>query len=323
MIISVSRRTDIPAFYSDWFMKRIEERYLYVSNPMNRRQVSKVILTPDTVDCIVFWTKDVRPMLDKLELLDNKGFPYYFQYTITSYQSDIEPGLHNKSGIIPSFQELSRRIGADRVIWRYDPILINDKYTVDYHIHWYEAMCKRLKGYTNKCVISFLDFYTKMKRTMEQLNVREYTKEEIEKLVTSMVQIAYDNHMVVETCAEKIDLEQYGVQHGKCIDDKLISRLIQSPVNVSKDRNQREECGCVQSIDVGQYSTCIHYCKYCYANDSTLKVTERCKLYDVSSPILNYVLKGDENITLRDMKSIRSQDCGVQLELDLEQESSE
>jgi len=159
MIISVSRRTDIPAFYSDWFFKRLEEGFVLVRNPMNPQQVSKVSLSKAVVDCFVFWTKNPKSMLEKLPLL--AGYDYYFQFTLNPYDQEIEVNLPKKAEIIKTFIELSNLIGKDRVIWRYDPILLTDKITIGDHLEYFNILAGQLGDYTRKCVISFLDQYQK------------------------------------------------------------------------------------------------------------------------------------------------------------------
>ncbi len=166
MILSVSRRTDIPNYYADWFLNRIEDGYLYVRNPMNAHQISRINLSPDVVDCIVFWTKNPEPMLDKLDRL--KDYKYYFQFTLTGYGKDIEPFLpHKRDKMIPIFQQLSFMIGKEKVIWRYDPIIITDNYTEEYHVKAFREIAMKLNGYCNKVVISFVDTYTKTKKEYE------------------------------------------------------------------------------------------------------------------------------------------------------------
>ena len=156
MIISASRRTDIPSHYADWFYNRIKEGYVCVRNPMNVHQISRIPLSPDVIDGIVFWTKNPRPMMDRLDLL--RDYMYYFQFTINSYGQDIEANIPSKNDIIiPTFRELSDMIGCERVIWRYDPILLTKKYSIDYHIRYFEEIAKRLSGYTEKCIISLVD----------------------------------------------------------------------------------------------------------------------------------------------------------------------
>lgn len=166
MIISASRRTDIPTYYSDWFFNRIKEGFVFVRNPMNAHQISRIDLRPDVVDGIVFWTKNPLPMLDRLDLL--KEYTYYFQFTLTSYGEDVESNIPSKSNvIIPSFQRLSDKLGPERVIWRYDPIFLSQKYSIDYHIHYFEMLAKRLSLYTKKCTISFLDYYCNTEKNFQ------------------------------------------------------------------------------------------------------------------------------------------------------------
>ena len=165
MILSVSRRTDIPAFYADWFFNRIKEGFIYVRNPMNIHQVSRISLSPSIIDCIVFWSKNPKPMLDRLDEL--KNYMYYFQFTINPYDIKLEEYVPTKSGIIDTFKELSNKIGPERVIWRYDPIILTDTLTMEYHVKYFEELAKRLNGFTQTCVISFVDLYkkTEPKRT--------------------------------------------------------------------------------------------------------------------------------------------------------------
>lgn len=305
MIVSVSRRTDIPAFYSDWFFDKIEKEYVYVMNPFNRKQISKIELTKETVDCFVFWTKDAKPMLNRLHILDEKGFKYYFQFTITAYQSDIEPGIHDKNEVIRTFKRLSDLIGKDKVIWRYDPILLSKKYTKEYHYKWFDALCKRLYQYTDKCVISFMDLYTKTKRNTKELDLIEISNDDMYDIAKNLSEIAHRYELSIETCSESIDLTSLDIKKGKCIDDTVIQRILGCPISVKKDDTQREVCGCVKSIDIGQYNTCRHFCAYCYANYNKEQVLENCNHYRVDSPQLIGELKGDENISERKMKSIK------------------
>lgn len=305
MIVSVSRRTDIPAFYSDWFFDKIEKGYVYVRNPLNRKQVSKIELTPTTVDCFVFWTKNPAPMVDRLPILDKMGYPYYFQFTLTPYHSDVEEGIKNKNDVIRTFCRLSEQIGKEKVIWRYDPILLNDKYTKEYHIVWFEALCKRLHNHTEKCVISFLDMYTKTKRNTSGLGIQNISVEDKMEIGKSISEIAGKYGLIVETCSEDIDLTALNIQKGKCIDDRIIERILGCKIKVKKDDTQREECGCVKSVDIGHYNTCKHFCAYCYANYSHDTVIKNCRLCDPTSPLLVGQLDGDETITTREMKSIK------------------
>lgn len=319
MIVSASRRTDIPAFYSEWFFNRINAGYLYVINPMNRKQVSKIVLSKETVDCFVFWTKNPEPMFEKLNILDEKGFKYYFQFTLTPYEKDIEPYFEDKNLLIKSFRKLSTMIGRDKVIWRYDPILLNEKYTKEFHYEWFDKLCGSLNDYTNLCVISFLDLYSKTKRNMQNLNIQDISTHDMLQIGEQFSKIAEKYHLRLETCSEEVDLSQYNIEKGKCIDDRLIAQIIGKPINVKKDDTQREVCGCVKSVDIGQYNTCKHQCAYCYANYSLEQVRENCKKYDPESELLVGKLVGDEKISLREMKSIVANEDYTQLELTFQQ----
>lgn len=305
MILSVSRRTDIPNDYPDWFYNRLREGFLYVRNPMNPRQVSKILLSPDLVDCIVFWTKNPEHMMARLDEL--KQYTYYFQFTLTGYGRDIEPGLPDKRNrLIPAFQELSDRIGKERVIWRYDPILLNQRYTRAYHLKAFEEIAENLRGYTEKVIISFVDFYTKTRRSMAELGVSPLTAADMEELAGHMVQIAEQNHMIVESCAEKADLSHAGVRHGSCIDRSLIEKLTGCKLQGTKDKNQRSECGCFESVEVGAYNTCRNGCRYCYANYSDEKVKENAQRYDKNAPMLCGSVRPEDIVTVRKVKSLRT-----------------
>lgn len=304
MIVSVSRRTDIPAFYPDWFFRRLEEKYVYVRNPMNPRQVSELRLDRDSVDCFVFWTKNPGPMMDRLSALDEMGYPYYFQFTLTAYGTDLEPGVADKDERIKIFRRLSRRIGPERVVWRYDPVLLGGDYTIQYHREWFEKMCRALCGYTESCVISFLDMYSRIKKNMEYQGILPLSQEDIRILASILGPIAARYGIRMSTCSEEMDLEEYGIRKGECIDDRLIESITGHHLDVKKDDTQRASCGCVKSVDIGTYHTCAHFCRYCYANLSQRQVEENRRQHNPDSPLLIGSLRGDEKITPRGMKSV-------------------
>ena len=305
MIISASRRTDIPAFYSEWFYNRIKEGFLYVKNPMNAHQVSRIDLSPDVVDCIVFWTKNPAPMIDGLDKL--KDYQYYFQVTISGYGKDIEPGIPDKNKvIIPAFKKLAEKIGKEKVIWRYDPILVSPKYTIDYHIKAFNKIAEELEGYTERVVISFVDLYAKTLRNTKDLGIRELSNDEMIDIAERMSTAASKRGMTTESCAEAIDLSSAGVAHGCCIDKRLIEQIIGCPIKGKKDKNQREECGCFESVEIGTYNTCKHGCRYCYANYNHGEVERQSALYDPDSPILCAVIDdAKDKITDRKVESLK------------------
>lgn len=304
MILSVSRRTDIPNYYSDWFLDRIKAGFLYVRNPMNAHQISKIDLSKNLVDCIVFWTKNPENMIEKLD--DLKNYTYYFQFTLTGYGREIEPNLPDKkSKLIPTFQQLSQKIGKEKVIWRYDPIFVSQKYTIAYHLKAFEEIAKNLADYTDKVIISFIDPYTKTKRNTKEVGIESLTMEAMLHLAKNLALIASKYNLSIETCAEQIDLKTAGIPHGSCIDKKLIERILNCKLTGKKDKNQREICGCLESIDIGTYNTCRNGCNYCYANFSEDKVKENIKLYNQNSPLLCGNITSDDKITDRKVKSLK------------------
>lgn len=301
MILSVSRRTDIPAFYSKWFFNRLKEGYILVRNPMNAHQISRVELNPSVIDCIVFWTKNPKPIINQLDYL--KAYKYYFQFTINSYGKSLEPNVPRKKYIIDTFINLSEKIGKEKVIWRYDPIILTNIYTKEYHYKWFEYLAQKLCNYTDKCVISFLDLYKKTERNLKKIIVTPLLKSDMEEMADRLSLIASKYNLTLESCSEEIELKKFGINHGKCIDDKLIYKLVGYNINVHKDPNQREVCGCVKSIDVGAYNTCKHHCLYCYANFNKETVEKQILEHDIKSPLLIGNLTGNEKITDRKIKS--------------------
>lgn len=310
MILSVSRRTDIPNYYSDWFFNRIKDGYVYVRNPMNAHQVSKIDISPEVVDCIVFWTKNPESMIKRLDELTTYNF--YFQFTLTGYGKDMECNVpHKKEKIIPVFQKLSNEIGCEKVIWRYDPIIFTKKYTPEYHSKAFEQIAASLKGYTKRCVISFVDMYAKNKKNLDLLDYYDMDKPKLITFAKGISRIANENGMTIGSCAESIDLDECGIEHNCCIDKTLIENIIGCRLNVKKDKNQREECGCMESVEIGTYNTCKNGCKYCYANYSEESVFRNCNKYDPDSPILCGLLAEDDKITERKVKSLKEQQLSI------------
>lgn len=305
MILSVSRRTDIPAFYSDWFFNRLHEGFVDVRNPMNIHQISRIKITPDVVDCIVFWTKNPYNMLARLYEL--KKYNYYFQFTINPYGKDIEANVPVKTEIIDTFRRLSLLIGRNRVIWRFDPILITDEINVIYHIKYFEELAKRLENLTTRCVISFVDLYKKTLNNTRLLNIREPSVSEMKYLAENLVKIAGKYGIQVMSCAEHIDLDNEGIKHGCCIDPVLIEEICGYHINARKDKNQRKECGCMESIDIGAYNTCCHACSYCYANFNDEKVKNQYLRHNKNSTLLIGVLSENDVVNVRNVRSLKNE----------------
>ena len=207
--------------------------------------------------------------------------------------------------MIPIFQNLSKKIGKEKVIWRYDPILLNSNYTIDYHLKTFEYIAKELSGYTERVMISFIDMYRKISSNMRFLGISLITQDEMITLAKELGKIAASYNLIIETCAEQIDLEEYGIKHGHCIDKNLIEKIIGCRVSGAKDKNQRQECGCLESIDIGTYNTCGNGCVYCYANYSKKSVDRGMLNYDPHSPILCSRVSAEDRIISRKVESLR------------------
>lgn len=310
MILSVSRRTDIPNYYSEWFFNRLKEGFLYVRNPMNFHQISEIKISPDVVDCIVFWTKNPLPMMERLDELE--AYNYYFQFTLTGYGNDVERNLPNKkTSVIPIFQELSNRIGKEKVVWRYDPIFFSNRYNAKYHLKAFRSIAEALSGYTEKCVISFWDIYPKNKKNMDNLLSYDLSDSELRGFAKELSNIAKENHIKIGSCAEKIDLDEYGIIHNSCIDKELIEKIIGCKLKINKDKNQRIECGCVESVEVGTYNTCKNGCVYCYANYSAKSVESNFQKYDPLSPLLCGHIEKDDKISTRKVVSLKETQISI------------
>lgn len=234
MILSISRKTDIPAYYSFWFFNRVKEGFCYTQNQMNTKQISKVFINSDVVDGIVFWTKNPKPMLKRLHEL--KPYPFYFQFTINSYGQDIEVNLPRKKELVETFKKLSDATSPNNVVWRYDPILLNAKYTIDYHVENFAVLVSNLAGYTTRVGISFINFYTKIATSWRDLGLHTIPHEEKHELAERLSAIAQHHGMQIESYSENIALEQYNIAHSRCIDDRLFSTIIGDPLSLKKIR---------------------------------------------------------------------------------------
>ncbi len=301
MIISASRRTDIPTYYSNWFYNRIKEQYVLVRNPMNIHQVGKIDLSPDVVDGIVLWTKNPVPMMPRLSELER--YNYYFQFTLNAYDLDVEPNIPSKNEIIiPAFQKLSQMIGREKVIWRYDPIFFNNKYTMEYHCKYFEVLAEKLSDYTEKCTVSFLDLYRNTERNVQPLDIQRETDNQQKEIMQRFSEVAKKYGIYIDTCAENLDLGSFGITHSHCIDKDRLERICNCRLNVEKDPNQRPECGCVASIDIGTYNTCKNGCLYCYANYSKNTVARNTQNHNSQSPLLFGEIGPDDVIKERKVK---------------------
>ena len=294
VIISASRRTDIPALYPDWFMNRIREHHCFVRNPFNPGQIKRVDLSPENVDVIVFWTKNPQPMLGCLDELDGRGYRYYFHFTLTAHPKTIEPFVPEEPELVDAFKTLSNRIGALKMIWRFDPIIFSDVTPEQKIVDTFRRLAQELRDSTKRVVISFVHLYRSVARNLQRIEkekgVRFYdgarSVEQVQRVALALAQIARAHSMEITSCAEKLDLSDAGVAHGKCIDDQLIRNVFGINVSDKKDRYQREDCLCVESQDIGEYSTCTHGCVYCYAASNKLEALKKRNAHDPRGPFL-------------------------------------
>ena len=301
MVLSVSRRTDIPCCYPDWFYRRLEEGTVCIRNPFRQDQISEIAVTPDVTDCIVFWTKNPGPMLAELDRLDE--YLYYFQFTLTGYGKDIEPGLPEKAVLADIFHELAGQIGWKRMIWRYDPILLNPRYTAEFHLKTFDKIARKLQGSTKQVVVSFIDTYKSTKENAAFLNLKKPEPGELEMLAGRLAKTAGSYGMRMVTCTEEMNLLSAGIEHGACIDKRLIEELTGCELDAGPDKGQRPGCGCMESVDIGAYNTCVSGCRYCYANYSGALMKSRRESYDISSPLLCGRIGREDIVTKRAVKS--------------------
>lgn len=296
MIISASRRTDIPAFYSDWFMERIRAGYFLRVNPYNRRQVSGFSLQPDDVDAICFWTKNPRPLLPSLAELDARGLRYYFQFTLNPYDRRFEPLLASRDERLATFRQLAARIGSNRVIWRYDPVILSSATPVAWHLAQAEQLARQLHRSTSRLMFSFCDFYGngrgRLYRTLAAagISLTDITAPEhaaeLAALTHGFKAIADRYALQIVTCSEAINLSAAGIEPGACIDARLINALFGRTITTGRDRHQRPACGCAASVDMGSYNCCPSRCIYCYANPQPAMIDSSCRHHAPDSPAL-------------------------------------
>ena len=320
MIINTGMRTDIPAFYSEWLMNRVREGFVYVRNPYYRLQVSKYSLSPDVVDCLAFCTKNPHPMIKYIDELKEKYNMFWF-VTITPYGKELEPNVPPFKKVIEDFKILSNKIGKNAVALRYDPILINEEYSVEKHIEMFDLFAKSLKGYTEDVTISFLDLYEKVKRNAP--DIRPPTNEEQKLIAKEFVRIGKENNMVIHGCCENPNLKEVGIDITGCMSQEIIEKAIgfylKAPNRQSKRivTNENEEvikditlsnkgkpiCNCLMGNDIGAYNSCMHLCKYCYANFNKTLVQDNYKLHNPNSPFLIEESTAEDRVTEVKQKS--------------------
>ena len=298
MILNTGSRTDIPAFYSEWFMNRIRAGFVMARNPFYPKQIIRYDLDPSVVDVLVFCTKNPKNMLEHLEEL--KKYRMYWNVTITPYGKDIEPNVPHKKEVMDAFIELSKKVSVKNVVWRYDPIFLNEKYDISHHLMIFEKMCAYLEGYCKHVIISFIDLYEKTKKNFPE--VKEVTFDEQCYITKQFVKIAARHGMDIRLCHEDERLAFYGADVTGCLSKEVLEDAIGEQLIVPTSSKSREGCNCLLGNDIGAYNSCLHLCRYCYANFDKDIVLKNHKLHDPKSPLLiGKIEEGDE---IREHKSI-------------------
>ncbi len=290
MILNVSGRTDIVAFYSKWFITRYKEGYLDVRNPFHKQLVSRIYF--EDVDAILFCTKNPAPILDFLKEIKE---PIIFQVTLTPYKNDIEPNVPDKKEIIKTIKKLSKIVGIDCLYIRYDPIFLSNKYNTEYHIKAFDRLCTLLDGYVKNWIVSFLDDYKNVRKNASILQYREFKDEDYRKIGVHFSESAKNHNMTVQTCFEDRNLVEYGFKKGECLSHEMAFRLTGKTYKSWTAR----KCNCVQMVDIGVYNSCSHFCKYCYANFDEKQVADNKKMHNINSSLLIGVLEKEDIIKIR------------------------
>ena len=311
MILNTGLRTDIPGFFSEWFYNRIDDGFVYVRNPYAKNQIYSYKLDPELIDCIIFCTKNPKPMFENLEKIDK--FNQYWHITITPYEKEIEPNVPPMNDVLESFKYLSKKLGKENVTLRYDPIFINEKYSLEKHIESFEYIANSLSDYTTEAIISFIDLYEKTKRNFPK--AKEVNKDERLKIGKEFAQIGKKNNITIKTCVEGTELDKFGIDSSGCMTKEVIERAINKNLNIPKQKARNGECYCLLNNDIGEYNTCDHGCLYCYANSNKRLVKRNLKLHDPKSPILIGEIKEDDIIKEMKQKSLIINDSTRQTKL--------
>lgn len=293
MILNVSGRTDIVAFYTPWFINRYREGFVDVRNPIYSKLVHRIYF--QDVELFVFCTKNPRPMLPFLKEIKQT---ILFQITLTPYQKDIEPNVPFKKEIIEDIKRISSILGKDFVFVRYDPIFLSKKYSLNYHIKAFERLCSLLEGFVTKIIVSFMDNYKNVQKNMTILQAQSFTPQDFKEIGKNFSRIAKEHGMTVQTCSEYETLEEYGFLVNDCVSRGFAKNITGRSYPKWQSRNSKY-CHCAKMVDIGWYNTCSHYCKYCYANFDENKIEENEKNHHFDSTMLIGYLNDDDVIKVR------------------------
>lgn len=296
MIISASRRTDIPAFYGPWLLNRLRAGFALVRNPFNSNQVTRVPLDPNTVDALVLWTKNPAPLLRYLPEIEALGYRYLFHFTLTGCHGSLEPYLPPLEERIATFRRLAERLGAQRVLWRFDPILCTADQPPQQVLATFNALAGALAGSTCQCTISFLTLYAKCRRNLATVPLLTLKESEKRQLIRELIAIAAGHKLTLKACCDTFLQQTCGIESAHCIDARQLAAIWPEIGSYPADKGQRAGCGCVRSVDIGAYDSCIHGCRYCYATVNERLAAARYAAHDPNGPLLLGTLTGTETI---------------------------
>lgn len=283
MILNTGARTDTVQYYTPWLLKRFSAGYVLTRNPLFPHKVTRYELTPETIDCVVFCSKNYRPILPRLHEITER-FNTFFHYTITAYGRDIEPGVPSVGESIETLKELEKQVGARRICWRYDPVLLNGKYTLQVHRETFAYMAERLAGHINRCIFSFVQMYRKLHFNMPEL--LPITPEQRDEIAAMLGGIAQKHGMYIQTCGTDGDFRRYGVHSSGCMTLEMLGEANGLQFRSLKHKGSRCGCHCIESHDIGAYETCPNGCRYCYANKNHEKAAANYRRHDPDSPLL-------------------------------------
>ena len=300
MIINTGGRTDTVQYYTEWLLHRFSEGYVFSRNPLFPNKVTRYELTPDNVDCVVFCSKNYKPILPRLHEITDR-FNTYFHYTITAYGKDIEPGVPTIEESMQTLIELSRQVGRQRVAWRYDPVLLTKEYTIQRHLETFERMAKVLSPYIDRCIFSFVEMYKKLENNMPELI--PLSEEDKDALAQGLGAIANQYGISIQTCGTNGDFTKYGIHVSGCMTLDILGAANAIVFKNLKHKGMRQGCHCIESRDIGAYDTCMNGCKYCYANTKPQKARENYNLHDPASPLLLGQVKPEDTIIQGAQKS--------------------
>ena len=307
MILNTGARTDIPQYYAKWLLNRFAEGYVLVRNPLFPHKVTRYVLNPERIDLVMFCSKNYAPLLAGLPSITER-YPTYFHYTITAYGRDIEPGVPSIEESVETLLRLERIVGARRIAWRYDPVLVTPTYSVERHLETFEHLAGRLAGHVDRCIFSFVERYKKLETNMPEL--QEVSDADKERLARGIGEIARRHGLWVQTCATKESWSHYGIHRSGCTTLDILGQANHLAFRKLKHPGLREGCGCYPSRDIGAYETCPNGCRYCYANKSHAAAARNYAAHDPASPLLIGTIGPDDEITDADQRSLLATSSG-------------